>query len=300
MLIFIGASGLGNQMFQYAFLKSIQEKEERILAFGFENLTEFTNVTDFYFLKSDFFKKYKVKFIIMMILKFLAYIRLISIISPVYVKELEKYKCEDVTIKSKKGLFNVRFVIEGYYQSESFFDVNKIKQLKIKDTYIKKAEEIVNNCISDNHYSSLSFVHIRRGDYLNFQIMGKSAVLPIEYYKHAIELLLKNNANTLFIFLTNDKDYVADEFRYLQNKYISNGNCMGTDLALMTLCNNGILSASSYSWWGSYLMNNRDEVISPKYWLGFNSKIDFQKNSVPSYSKTIDVIDIRNNIHNEN
>jgi len=57
----------------------------------------------------------------------------------------------------------------------------------------------------------------------------------------------------------------------------------------MTLCNGAILSPSSFGWWGSYLMKNRDVVFAPKYWLGWKSKIDCPKNIVTNFMKVVDV-----------
>ncbi len=46
----------------------------------------------------------------------------------------------------------------------------------------------------------------------------------------------------------------------------------------MTLCNGAILSPSSFGWWGSYLMINKDVVFAPKYWLGWKSNKDYHRN----------------------
>jgi hypothetical protein len=43
---------------------------------------------------------------------------------------------------------------------------------------------------------------------------------------------------------------------------------MGIVFALMTLCEYGVCSNSSFSWWGAYLMKNKKIVIMPKYWYG--------------------------------
>ncbi len=43
-------------------------------------------------------------------------------------------------------------------------------------------------------------------------------------------------------------------------------------MAIMSLCNHAILSASSFSWWGAALMSTPQKfVIGPQYWLGFKS-----------------------------
>ena len=54
-----------------------------------------------------------------------------------------------------------------------------------------------------------------------------------------------------FIFLSDDYWYIKDIFSHLTNSYISQGTAL-EDFALMSLCQAGILSASTFSWWGSY------------------------------------------------
>ena len=103
-------------------------------------------------------------------------------------------------------------------------------------------------------------------------------------------LFLKNKSDAYFIFLSDEPEFIEKEFEYLENKIISR-NSYEVDFAIMTLCNGAILSPSSFGWWGSYLMKNRDVVFAPKYWLGFESKMEFpcsSRNS-PSYSIEIDV-----------
>ncbi|NOI36284.1 alpha-1,2-fucosyltransferase [Vibrio cyclitrophicus] len=286
MLIFIGASGLGNQLFQYGFLKKKQKNKEKIIALGFEELLSITNINDVVGFKSAIFKNYKFKYALITLLRFLAFFRIISITKPIYDKELEHYKCESTEFTTKKGLFNITFVVEGYYQSETFLDRGAVEKIKIKEEYVAKAK----NILASYSHKNMVFVHIRRGDYLNFNIMGKSALLPKSYYEKSISEILNKNEDCFFIFLSNDASYVKDEFSHIKNKYISETGCMGVDLALMSLCNNGILSASSYSWWGSFLMSEKNSILSPKYWLGFNSKRYFHQNSVPSYSNEIEVV----------
>jgi hypothetical protein len=97
---------------------------------------------------------------------------------------------------------------------------------------------------------------------------------------------LQNRDNCYFIFLSDEVEFIEQEFKYLENKIISNNN-FAVDFAIMTLCNSAILSPSSFSWWGSYLMQDRDTIFAPKYWLGFNSGVEYHKNSIPKYIEKI-------------
>jgi len=178
----------------------------------------------------------------------------------------------------------VHFVRSGYFQGEVFFNKDIAQNLKIKKEYISKAKEFL------EPYKNLYrvFVHIRRGDYKNFFIYGKDSLLPMSYFHTQIQWFLKNKENVIFIFLSDEPDFIADEFDYLSNKIISK-NSYEVDFAIMTLCNGAILSPSSFGWWGSYLMKNRDVVFAPKYWLGFNSRTEYHQQPLASFMREVDL-----------
>jgi hypothetical protein len=47
----------------------------------------------------------------------------------------------------------------------------------------------------------------------------------------------------------------------------------------MSLCDNNIISNSSFSWWGAWLNNNKNKtVIGPKKWFG--SSIQHNTNDI--------------------
>ena len=52
------------------------------------------------------------------------------------------------------------------------------------------------------------------------------------------------------------------------NIHFIEGNENIIDLFTMSMCDNNICSASSFSWWGAYLNKKRNRVIFPKVWFG--------------------------------
>jgi hypothetical protein len=111
-------------------------------------------------------------------------------------------------------------------------------------------------------YKDYIGIHIRRGDYLRFP--DHHPILPIEYYKTAIDYF---KADNVFVF-SDDIDWcksniIGDNIIYIENEkdYI--------EMYLMSLCENNIISNSSFSWWGAWLNENKNKkVIGPKLWFG--------------------------------
>lgn len=289
MKIFLADGRIGNQIFQYLFLKTIQVNNEKIIVSGFEELREVFQINDFINLnKNNRCVRALLFRICKPILSFLSDKKIISSIAVKKEKMLENCIRESTSYDTKQGIINrVTYVKLGFFQSEVFFDKSFTSNLKFKETYLTKSSELL-NCIPNNCHKI--FVHIRRNDYKNFTVCGQSTLLPMSYYKDQIEWFIQNRKDCFFIFLGDDTKFLSEEFQYVENKMISSNLHYGTDLAIMTQCNSGILSPSSFGWWGSYMMEERDTVFAPKFWLGFRSKIEYQAQGVPSYSKQVAII----------
>jgi hypothetical protein len=162
-------------------------------------------------------------------------------------------------------------LIRGYFQSEKYFEdyTTEIKNLFhiseenkfIIDEYFNK------NNLNDKPITS---VHIRRGDYLLFSDVH--LVCTLEYYKKAI----KSIGDSYFVFISDDINWVKENFKS-DNYFIPEFNDELLDLTLMTMCDNNIISNSSFSWWGSYLNDYTDKkIIAPNKWFSNNGPIDTQ------------------------
>ena len=260
MIILFTAGQLGNQIFQYGFVDGIKNGYEKIVTSRCEYFNVFAYKQDDYI----FLNKY-VRFVLRRILDIFVKLRLVS--SIFQNKEfINNYLVGTDNYTYKRGLFSFIKVVDGFFQSSKFINSSP----KIKDEHIKKAKEYLDTLPKD---MQKVFVHIRRGDYLEWSILDKkNPSLPLSYYKVAIEQLESKLDNLFFIFLSDDSKYIEQEFRYIENKKISK-NTVGVDIAIMASCKNAVVSNSTLSWWGVNLMKNRNKIIAPKYWLGWQSKI---------------------------
>lgn len=114
--------------------------------------------------------------------------------------------------------------------------------------------------------------------------------MPAQYYRKAIQQIQEKNINPFFIFVSDDPWYIKDAFSDLEDAYISKGKFF-EDFALMTYCQSGILSASSFSWWGAYFAKQQHlekaiVFLAPEHWFQHRlnvSRPNFVKASFISY-----------------
>ena len=175
---------------------------------------------------------------------------------------IDAYKKYDLKPISKFNIF-----LDGYFQNKEYInDRNELQNLFIDDKKIELLENLFED-VRKNY-----FIHIRRGDYvgkkqyeINYDI----------YFSDALNSLLINNMKQRLkmYVLRNDIEYcktyqVLEDFKEkIDFIFIENLDEIES-FYLMTLCKGGIVSNSSYSWWGSYLNNTPDKIIiMPKVWL---------------------------------
>lgn len=154
-------------------------------------------------------------------------------------------------------------LLTGYFQSELYFNDYKYEIIdlfeipSINKTKVK--EDFIWWDINDKPITS---IHIRRGDYLNHPDFHP--VCGIEYYEKAISEI----GDSYFVFISDDMDWVRKNFKgrdYVFPEYKDEI----LDLTVMMMCDNNIISNSSFSWWGAYLNKNENKkVVTPKNWFG--------------------------------
>jgi hypothetical protein len=305
MIIFLSEGRLGNQLFQFAFLASYAEKNEKIMVWGFKDINSLFDVKDKRFfifsiedkilglLPKNFPPKLKriLKYRILLemiryglvrkILEILAKSKIISSVSLKTEKICEdKYTEIPEVVLSRGFISSVKYVGQCFFQSEKLFRKDVLKNLEFKENYVKEAEKFISNY--QDYYKVA--VHIRLGDFRNYYICGENPILPFDYFHKKIRWFLENRENPFFIFLSDEPDKIKNEFSYLGDKMLISENPYQVDFLIITMCDAAIIATSSFSWWACYFMKKRDIVFAPKYWIGFKIKKEYPQGVFPSFA----------------
>jgi hypothetical protein len=258
MIIVKLKGGLGNQMFQYAYGRNLELLGKKVVfdtSFFAGNKAKKDTARDFKLnnfnieTKAEFSDKKR---------------PLSEIFDKIKIKlnpgqdvfhQSEKY------FENTKDVIHKEFTLKNKPSSESF-DYKK----KIADSA---------NPIS---------IHIRRGDYIQSKVASKVlGVLPLEYYRKAIDLITKKVIDPHFFVFSDDVEWAMANLQtgfptiFVLNKSIPDYE----ELILMSKCSHHIIANSSFSWWGAWLNSNPNKtVIAPAKW--FNAKPGAGKDIVPN------------------
>jgi len=148
--------------------------------------------------------------------------------------------------------------VDGYFQSYKYFEDYKneiFKEFTFKD-------EILNKCKSEiSKYTNPVAIHIRRGDQVAHPGMWN---VSLEYIQAALEQF--SDAEYTFLIFSDDIEWCKQVFP--EGVVFIEGNNQYEDLCLMSLCNHNVISNSSYSWWAAYLNQNKNKkVVVPNNWF---------------------------------
>lgn len=229
--------GLGNQLFQWSFYKSLESK------FGKKNVF----IDDSFFL-SEHVGTTNRKFLLPRFKKL----------------DFERFSNNDIIGKNFIHVsddFNFRkypeiidkdrnYYFDGYWQNENYF---------------KHIEELIREQLIIKEYNLIesTSLHIRRTDYCKSN--GYHPVLEVDYYQNALKII--NHYNNLVVF-SDDINWCKDHLKFKNINFVENDDEI-EDLIMMSMCKHNIIANSTFSWWAAWLNKNPDKkVIAPKKWFG--------------------------------
>lgn len=115
------------------------------------------------------------------------------------------------------------------------------------------------------------FIHARRGDMLS----ANGWCYKTGYFRRAVKLIKKKVKDPVFVFFTNTGsiewckenarifglDYKKDRVYFVDWNLADESY---RDMQLMSYCKHGIITNSSFGWWGAYFIDNPEKItISP-------------------------------------
>ena len=248
---------LGNQMFQYAFIRGMSKK------YGYDFIIPDAN--------SDRFDNY-------------------GLFDCFKLEGCKTGEGSYPTLECRDTAFNQKFLDDcsdntnysGVFQTEKYF-ANATEELRKDFTFNK---EILDPCqeFIDNVGDAI-FLHVRRG---NSNLVGNRGekwsyqmlqdyhpLMKKEYY---LEALSHFDESKKVIVLSDTIDWCKkqdwlqdDRFLFSDSSYevFDDGASVPyIDLCLMSLCSGGIIANSSMSWWGAWLQNDTGKIIAPNPWYG--------------------------------
>ncbi len=159
----------------------------------------------------------------------------------------------------------------GFWQSEKYFSdmVGHIHQ-DFTPSVGSISEEGLGITQKMRENTSIA-LHIRRGDYTASGNAEKHGVLPLTYYKRAMEYFDVTYQDAQYYVFSDDIEWCKRAFGNQPNVSIVEHHAqieVHEDLWLMSQCKHNIIANSTYSWWGAWLGEHPDQkVIAPERWF---------------------------------
>lgn len=278
MMIEVNITGrLGNQLFQYACARQLQEMYGGTIVLNIHELSK--NMPDFDLSLDDFILNENVviekdkplskvsaeRFDVKLFRRFIPniYFYLNAKRNAFIWKDARTYK-ELPRLNSKK---ENDIVLNGYWQCEKYFDdISDILRKEIKPKYLPKKD---NKFLYEKISSTNSVcVTIRRGDFLNDKNKSMFYVCNEKYFEKALRRIQELVPDCIFFAFSDDIEWVKENLSFPGTVYYESGeDPVWEKLRLMSSCKHFILSNSSFSWWAQYLSEFQSKVvIAPSKW----------------------------------
>jgi Glycosyl transferase family 11/N-terminal domain of galactosyltransferase len=165
--------------------------------------------------------------------------------------------------------------LNGYLQTEKYWIRCKkivLKQFEFEPGFKKSVSEKYTAALTKPTVA----ISVRRGDFVNnpnyFQ-------LPVTYYLNAYYKYFGSGYNVLIF--SDDFDWCKTHFKALPDVYFTYNLNDIEQLCLMSLCDNHIISNSTFSWWGAYLSQSKNVIRPEKNFAGKLAKENSEKDYWP-------------------
>ena len=179
-----------------------------------------------------------------------------------YVREREHTYSDHVPYCKGKNNF-----YDGYWQSEKYFadyaeDIRRIFEPSAE------CKEKIQNWMKPYIGKNTVAVHIRRGD-MEGRNEGYSEKAIMDYYHRAMKTMREKVSDCVFVVFSDAIPWCKEHISHEYGEVVFQDQNLGGlfDLMGIAACKHGVMSQSTFSWWGNWL-GDKDQsariVIAPK------------------------------------
>lgn len=275
--------GLGNQMFQYAFMYATSREKKQDFQL---DISSYKN----YFRKLDLLDLFNLSH------KVVASPQIIdkySVVPSSFARRFQrKYVPKKTYLLERSCKINHKIYsqkihyYDGYWQNVKYFEKYRYEILREFD-FVQAPTSKTSNFVEVMKKENYCTVHIRATDYLNYS--GFNICSEI-YYKRAVEMVLQEFPNITFVILSDDIEYAKRNFSLPDNSIFvdwnNNQEFSWQDMYIMKFASVNIIANSTFSWWGAYL-GEKKKVFCPELWCNRKTNIfSFYKYEYPDIYPT--------------
>ncbi len=262
MIIIRLRSGLGNQMFQYAFFRQMQywHGPERVKLdistyhWKVHNGLELDKVFNLDLQKDSIPAEVALQY------ADVGYEFRQRLLRRLRGKRHQSYKYwKDLEFEDYKRLGDV--YLEGFWNEEKYFrDVQQ--DIRKAYTFKKDLNEDDLGMLEMISNTESVAVHVRRGDYKKFP-----KAFPMcrpSYYAEAREMIKAKRDNLIFFVFSDEIDWCRKNLSFPEKAFFvenRNPDEAWKDMFLMSKCRHNIIANSTFSWWAAWLNNNQEKIV---------------------------------------
>jgi hypothetical protein len=249
---------LGNQFFQLHAVETYRKKRKLIVLFGFQDISAaFLPAFSHRIVPGQVLTKKRLSRV-ERLLRHLARKRVISSIS------LDASGFSEV-----RGVLPVSVFFEDWFTANLAVNSGESSLTRKLRTSADLVRQTLTELDPRAASQPLCFVHIRRGDFLTTPREAPFA-LPLEWFVEQMRHRTELAPQTLFVVCSDDLDWVESRLPSDGRTIFPRRKPM-EEFLMMSSCDSGILSSSTFSWWAARISSLRDggAFIAPAGWTNW-------------------------------
>lgn len=276
--------GLGNQLFQYAFLKALQltydQEVKADLSYYSSIENDTVRIPRIEQLKVNIAKATPCELSDVCMLQHAGDPRKLNYKIGVFLeKTLNRsyYFESDRQYRDPGKILNYQY-FDGYWQSYKYLEgiEDDIRnEVVMKGDFSEAAKAMISQIRNENAV----FIGVRRGDYLaNARSKRRFGYFGDDYFTQAISTIKERVNDPVFYVFSNDIEGVKQTIRFNEKVIYREEKHQISDveeLFIMASCRHAIIVNSTFYWWGAWLIENEDKVIvAPRRWFADGAAVD--------------------------